>query len=197
MGQSFEKFGTRFDNVDKISNILIQLEQTENAIFTNIEKPVQMNIDRKRIDARSESIMSSVYNDHDNNVKITKKIYYYLLKKISDKNIRTELEDRFIKKFTQILPLAGKLLVLRNAYSKNLGYDNFYDMVSGKSNEETENIQQLIIDLNSKIDNKFTLILNNIRNIGGVNNNKIDFNDIIYLLNKIDLDIKLKPIDIM
>lgn len=198
MGQSFEKFGTRFDNVDKISNILIQLEQTENAIFTNIEKPVQMKIDRKRIDARSESIMSSVYNDMDNNVKITKKIYYYLLKKISDKNIRTELEDKFIKKFIQILPLAGKLLVLRNAYSKNLGYDNFYDMISGKSNEETENIQQLIIDLNSKIDDKFTLILNNIRNINGINNNnKIDFNDIIYLLNKIDLDIKLKPIDIM
>jgi len=195
MGQSIEKFGTRCDNVDKISKILIQLEQTENNILNSIEKPLVIKLDRNKIDAQSDSIMSSVYNDL-NNVQINKKIYYYLLKKISDKKLRNEISDKFIKKFINILPLAGKLIVLRNVYSKNLDNNNFYELISGKSQDETDNIHELIMDLNTKIDEKFNLILHNLK----LTNNyldKININDIIYLLNKFEIDIKIKPIEIM
>jgi hypothetical protein len=142
--------------------------------------------------------MSSVYSDLNrmSEIKVTKKIYYYLLKKISDKKLRHDLTDRYMKKYINILPLIGKLLILRNAYSKNLGYKNFYDMVATKNEEETENIQDLLKDLNTKIDEKFNVILHNIKNINKIND-KINYNDIIFLLNKFDLNIKLKPIDIM
>ena len=195
MGQSIEKFGTRFDNVDKISKILIQLEQTENNILNTIEKSLSIKLDRKKIDAQSDSIMSSVYNDL-NNVQINKKIYYYLLKKISDKKLRNEISDKYIKKFVNILPLAGKLIVLRDAYSKNLGNNNFYELISGKSQDETNNIHELIRDLNGKLDEKFNVILHNLKS---TNNyiDKVNINDIIYLLNKFEVDIKIKPIEIM
>lgn len=195
MGQSIEKFGTRFNNVEKISKILIQLEQTENNILTNIEKPLNIKLDRQKLDAHSDSIMSTVYNDL-NNVRINKKIYYYLLKKISDKKLRNDISDKFMKKFINILPLAGKLIILRDAYAKNLGNNNFYELISGKSTEETNNIHELIKDLNSQIDEKFNIIVFGLKS----NNNytdKINLNDIIHLLNKFDVDIKIKPIEIM
>jgi Zn-dependent oligopeptidase len=195
MGQSIEKFGTRFDNDDKISKILIQLEQTENNILNTIEKSLSIKLDRKKIDAHSDSIMSTVYNDL-NNVQINKKIYYYLLKKISDKKLRNEISDKYIKKFVNILPLVGKLIVLRDAYSKNLGNNNFYELISGKSQDETNNIHELIRDLNTKLDEKFNVILHNLKS---TNNylDKVSINDIIYLLNKFEVDIKIKPIEIM
>ena len=91
MGKSFEKYGTRLDNTEKISKILIQLDQTENVILNTIEKPTKIKLDRNKIDARSESIMSSVYPDSEHNILLTKNKYYYLLKKINYKRIQNEI----------------------------------------------------------------------------------------------------------
>jgi Zn-dependent oligopeptidase len=198
MGQSFEKYGTRTDNVDKISKILLQLDQTENVILDNIEKPTKIKLDRKNIDARSESIMSSVYPDNENNIFLTKNKYYYLLKKINDKKLRNEIEEKFMKKFINILPLIGKLLILRDAYAKNIGYNTFYELISNKTPEETDNINILIKDLNIKINDSFNVIVNNFCNM--IEIKKLTLNDLILILSKtnnsIDI-IKFKPIDIM
>ena len=74
-----EKFGTNMDNTDKIGKILLQLEQTENTLLNNLDRSLKLKIDRKKIDARSESIMSSVYPDDNSMVIINKKSYYYLV----------------------------------------------------------------------------------------------------------------------
>jgi len=203
MGKSMEKFGTHTNNTDKISKILLQLEQTEDTIFNNLNKSLKLKIDRKKIDARSESIMSSVYPDDNNIVVINKKSYYYLLKKISDKTVACELETQFTKKYIDILPLVGKLLVLRNIYANQLNYKNYYLECSNKTEEETSNINDLITDLNSQINESFTNILKEIKNLL---NSKLDdkkkitkltFNNIIYALDKLTIDIKLSPIQML
>ena len=55
------------------------------------------------------------------------------------------------KNYVSILPLLGKLIILRDVYSKNMGFNNYYEFISEKNEEETENIQQLITDLNDKL----------------------------------------------
>lgn len=196
MGRSMEKFGTNAINTDKICKIFNQLEQTENNIYNIIDKPIKIKIDRKKIDAKSDSIMSSVCPDENNIVLVNKKKYYYLLKKLNDKKISKELELQYLKVYNDILPLVGKLLILRNIYSKYIGYDNYYLFISEKSNDETEEIQELVTDLNNKLDKPYENILKEIQNIKKTNKH-IDFIDIINFIDKISPDIKLSPIDIL
>ena len=42
-----------------------------------------------------------------------------------------------MNRFNQILPLIGKVLILRDSYSKYMGYQNYYEMNSEKTIEET------------------------------------------------------------
>ncbi len=155
MGKSMQKFGTEKylnseskESHNKITNIITQLEQTESSLINIIEKPLVIKLDRNNIDARSESIMSSVYPDKQNNIIVDKKRYYYLIKKINNMQIRKTLEYQYMKRYTDILPVIGKLIILRSVYSKHLGFDTYYEMSSLKSLEETENIKSLIFDLN-------------------------------------------------
>jgi Zn-dependent oligopeptidase len=196
MGRSMEKYGLNTNNAERVSKILIQLEQTENTIFNTLEKPLKIKIDRKKIDARSDSIMSSVYPDNNNYIFVNKKKYYYLLKKLSDKNIIKELETQYMKKYTDILPLIGKLIILRNVYANHIGFDNYYLMCSEKTEEETEHIQNLITDLNIKLDDSFNRIINQLKNLSPLKT-QIDFNDMINIIDKITPEIKLSPIEIL
>lgn len=195
MGKSMEKYGTVNENTERISKILLQLEQTENNIYNLIEKSIKIKIDRNKIDARSESIMSSVYPDKNNYIQINKKTFYYLIKKIKDSTIRKNLEEQNNKKYIEMLPLIGKLLLLRNVYTKSLNFNNYYEFCSEKTNEETDELQKLISDLNNKLDSSFGKIVIELKNI--INKDKINFNDIIYSIELIKPDIKLKPIEIL
>jgi Zn-dependent oligopeptidase len=195
MGRSMEKYGLNTNNSSRIAKILSQIEDTENNIFNILDKPLKIQIDRKNIGARSESIMSSVYPDDSNNIIVNKKKYYYLLKKLTDKNISKELESQYMKRYVDILPLTGKLLILRSIYAKNIGFNNYYELVSEKTEEETEEIQQLITDLNLKLDMPFSNILNDLKRV--LKNTKLDFNDIIHALDILSPDIKLSPIEML
>jgi hypothetical protein len=194
MSKSMEKYGILNKNIDKISKILLQLEQTENNIYNLTEKSINIKIDRNKIDARSDSIMSSVYSNN-NIIKINNKTFYYLIKKLKDINIRKDLEEKYNRKYIEMLPLIGKLFVLRNIYSKSLGYNNYYDFCSNKTNEETIELQNLITDLNNKLDSSFGKIVKELKDI--IKKDKITFNDIIYTIETLRLDIKLKPIEIL
>lgn len=203
MGKSMQKFGTEKnlksqskENIDKIINIISQLEQSESSLINIIEKPLIIKLDRSNIDARSESIMSSVYPDGQNNIVVDKKRYYYLLKKINNIQIRKTLEEQYMKRYIDILPVVGKLIILRNIYSRQLGFTSYYEMSSLKSIEETENIKTLILDLNENLNKKFIPIVQEIKRMIK-KPNKINFNDIIYILSKLQPDIKLKAVEIL
>ena len=195
IGKSINKYGIQNDNKEKISKIIEQLEKTEISIFNTIDKPISFKINRKNIDARSESIMSSVYPDNNDLIYINKKKYHYLLKKISDSKIRSELENIYIKNHIAILPLLGKLIILRDVYAKHMGFNNYYEFISEKNVEETENIQQLITDLNDKLDKPLENIIKQFYTVS--KKDKISINDIIYLIDKNNVNIKLKPVDIL
>ena len=195
MGKSMEKYGTVGKKISRITKILLQLEQTENNLYNLVEKSIKLKIDKSKIDAGTETIMSSVYSDTNNTIQINKKTFYYLMKKLRDKNLRSELEEQYNKKYTNLLPLIGKLLLLRNTYAKELNYDNYYELCSEKTSDETTELQNLISDLNDKLDNSFGKIVSQLRDI--IKKEKICFNDIIYAIELIKPDIKLKPIEIL
>jgi len=195
IGRSLDRSGIRTNSKEKISKIISQLEVTENNILNTLDKPTQVKLDRSKIDARSESIMSSVYPDDNNIILLNKQRYYFLLKKISDPKIRKELEEKFMKKYISILPLIGKLIILREAYARNMGFTSYYYLTSEKTQEETENIQNLISDLNIKLDIPLKNIFKEFQKIA--NKQKISFNDIIYLYDKNFINIKLKAVEII
>jgi len=195
IAKSLNKFGINNDKKDKITKIIEQLDKTENDILNTLDKSVSFKINRNKIDARSESIMSTVYPDDNNVIYVNKKKYLYLIKKISDNKIKSDLENLYMNRFNQILPLIGKVLILRDSYSKYMGYQNYYEMNSEKTVEETEIIQQLITDLNAKLNIPLENILKQFHQIS--KKNRITFNDIIYLIDKNSVNIKLKPVEIL
>lgn len=195
IGRSLDKNGVRTDIKEKINKIILQLENTENIILQTLDKSIPIKLNRKQIDARSESIMSSVYPDDNDTILLNKHRYYYLLKKISDEKIRNELEITFMKKYMSILPLVGKLIILRDTYSKYMNTPSYYYLQSEKTEEETYNIQQLITDLNNKLDIPLKGIFKEFQRLS--KKQKISLNDIIYLYDKNFINIKLKPVDIL
>lgn len=195
MSKSMEKYGIVCENQEHITKLLLQLEQTENNISSIIDKSIKLKVDKNKIDARSESIMTSIFSDKNDSILINKKTFYYLMKKIRDKNIRNNLEEQYNKKHIELLPLVGKLIALRHVYAKSLHYENYYDLCSKKTAEETEELQKMITDLNDKLDSSFGKIIYELKDI--LKKDKISFNDIIYAIDLIKPDIKFKPREIL
>ncbi len=194
--KSMEKFGTCSKDYKKIFNLLKNIETTENLINDILEKPLKINIDRNKIDAQSESIVSSVYPNKQNLIYIDKNKYYYLVKKISERNVRTYLEKQYMERYNQLLPAITKLIISRNIYSELLGYDSFYKFCSNKTDEDTENLKVMLKDLNEKLDFQLVSTLDTIKKLTNIND-KLSLSDIIYGLNKFFPDVKLKPIEIL
>jgi len=193
--KSMEKFGTCSKDYKKIYTLLKNIDTTENLINEILEKPLKINIDRNNIDAQSESIVSSVYPSKQNLIYIDKNKYYYLVKKISDRNVRLYLEKQYMKRYNELLPAISKLIISRNIYAELLGYNSFYKFCSNKTDEDTENLKVMLKDLNEKLDFQLASTLNTIKNLSNINE-KLTLSDIIYGLNKFFPDVKLKPIDI-
>ena len=98
IAKSLNKFGINNDKKDKITKIIEQLDKTENDILNTLDKSVSFKINRNKIDARSESIMSTVYPDDNNVIYVNKKKYLYLIKKISDNKIKSDLENLYMNR---------------------------------------------------------------------------------------------------
>jgi hypothetical protein len=201
--KSMEKYGTCNNEHVKILEIFKSNEETEDIINIILNKPTQIRIDRKNIDAKSESIMTEVYPDKKNMIYIDKARYYYLIKKISDVNIRNYIETEYVQRYSKLSGALEKLILSRKLYSKLLGYESFYEFVSNKNEEETENIKVMLRDLNDNIDSKLEDSLKEIRelicntNVGKNNKYKLKLSDIIFALDKLYPAIKFKPIDII
>ena len=193
--KSMEKYGTCSKEYKKIIQLLKNIESIENLINDILEKPLKINIDRNKIDAQSESIMSSVYPTKQNMINIDKNKYYYLVKKISDRNVRLYLEKQYMKRYNELLPAITKLVLSRNFYAELLGYDSYYRFCSNKTDEDTENLKIMLKDLNEKLDFQLVSTLDTIKKLTNIED-KLCISDIIYGLNKFFPDVKLKPIDI-
>jgi len=199
--KSMEKYGTCNNDHAKILEIFKYNEETEDLIDTILNKPTQIKIDRNNIDAKSESIMTEVYPDKKNNIYIDRARYYYLIKKISDNVIRNYIETQYIQRYSKLYVALNKLLISRKLYSKLLNYESFYEFVSNKNEEETENIKVMLKDLNDNIDSKLEDSLQEVKemicNVNNDKNYKLKLTDIIFALDKLYPSIKFKPIDII
>jgi len=193
--KSMEKYGTCNESHKKILEIFTNLNSIEEQIIEILDKPTSIKIDRKNIDAKSESIMSSVYPDKKNNIYIDKARYYYLIKKISDKPTRIYIENQYIQRYYKLNQALNRLLISRKVYTELLGYDSFYLMVSNKSAEDTENIKLMLRDLNEKLDINLGQSLEELKSLSKTD--RLRLNDIVYGLDRLYPEIKFKPIDII
>ncbi len=194
--KSMEKYGTCNSNHKSILSILSIIDSTENLILDILDKPLSINIDRSKIDAHSESIMSSVYPDRHNKIIIDKTKYFYLIKNISDRKIRNYLENAYMKRYIDILPAISKLIISRNAYAKLLDSESYYAFISAKSKDLTENFKMMIRDINTKIDIPLNATIKIIQSTIKYNS-KLKITDVIYGLSKLYPDIKFKPYEII
>jgi len=194
--KSMEKYGSCNSNHESILKILKIIDSTENLISDILDKPLSINIDRSKIDAQSESIMSSVYPDKHSSIIIDKSKYLYLIKNISDRKIRIQLENSYMKRYIDILPAISKLIISRNAYAKLLDAESYYAFVSSKSKELTENFRMMIRDLNMKIDKPLDSTIKIIQSTIKYNS-KLKITDVIYGLSKLYPNIKFKPFEII
>ena len=155
--KSQEKYGTCNKNHSVILNLIKTIDKSESIINDILSKPVSIDIDRRNIDAHSSSIVSSVYPDKKNTVIIDKTRYYYLLKKISQQDIRNNIEEQFMKKYNDLIPGVSKLILTRHSYAQLLDYENYYKLMSNKTTDDTENLKIMLNDLNEKLDTQLKL----------------------------------------
>ena len=105
------------------------------------------------------------------------------------------LIKKFIQRYSKLLGALDKLLISRKLYSKLLGYESFYEFVSNKNEEETENIKVMLQDLNVNIDSQLESSLKEIQSLIAID--KLKLTDIIHSLDRLYPNIKFKPIDII
>jgi Zn-dependent oligopeptidase len=195
--KSMKKFGCSDTvNSSKISQLINSIDNSEDLIYNSIQKPLIMQINRSNIDAHTESIMSAVQPDKKNNMIIDKSRFYYLIKHIKNPSIRDTLESKYLQKYNDVIPNICKILILRHIYSNQLNYPSYYYLQNNRSNDENDNIKNMINDLNLKIDNKFRTVIQEISN--NISSKRpLKINDIIFGLNTLQPYVKLKPVEII
>ena len=196
MGRRMQMHGTEVNKCVEINKIIETINTTENIITSIVEKKFKFQIDRKNIDANTETIMSSVYPDTNNIVELTKNKYYYLIKKINDHNLRLFLETQYNTRYSIVTDSLNKLVSLRYLYATKIGVDNYISLVSNKTKEDLEVITHVLFELDKIINTKLNSILLDIKTSIKINR-KMTTSDLIYGLNKTLPDVKIKPVEML
>ena len=185
--KSMKKYGLNPNNIDKtkkINNIITKLDKGQKIIYDYISKPLKLKIDKTVIlDKNSENILNSVNSSSDSLI-ITKNTFYYLIKKIANSNIRSNIEQTYVKHSNNILPMLAKIIILRHMYANLLDCDNYSDVINNKDKTETENIKLLLTDLNQKLDYELKHNLLFIKNNSKIKT-KLELHDIVYFTNSL------------
>jgi Zn-dependent oligopeptidase len=179
-----------------ITKIIKNIDNSDDLIYNTLQKPLIMQINRSNIDAHTESIMSAMQPNKKSNMIIDKSRYYYLIKHIKNPTIRDSLETKYLQKYNDVIPNICKILILRHIYANLLKKSSYYQLQNNRSTEENVNIQNMINDINLKLDDKFRNIILELSN--QLNYKRpLKINDIIYSLNQLHPYIKLKPVEII
>jgi Zn-dependent oligopeptidase len=193
MLKSMEKFGVSGDNKSKVVTLIENIDKTEKMISEYMVKPTRIKFDKTSIEHQSESLLSSVNPDGET-IVINKSTFYYLIKRVSDCKLRSEIENAYMLRTNNILPYLSKMLILRDIYAKTLNRANYSQLINSKNTTESENIKLLITDLNIKLDNEVKKNLEFVkRESDRKSTEKIDLHDIVYVCNRLMPNKKFTP----
>ena len=175
-------------NNKKIKSILSLINKNEKNILNNLNSKTYLNLEK--------NLLSNI-NDNDNKkikIELNFNNYYYLLNNISNANYRNKIEKLYNRKSLYFLNDICKLSILKNLYSKELGFNTYFNFRI-KKNNECENIKLFIEKLILLIDEKSNLELLNIKSRLSKDGfeKKVNYNDIIYYHNKIQDKSLFKP----
>lgn len=197
MLKSMEKFGLSSGNKTKVVALIDNIDRTEKMISEYMAKPTRIKFDRSAIDYQSESLISSVNPDGET-VAINKNTFYYLIKRVADSKLRSEIENAYMLRTNNMLPYISKILILRNMYARILNRVNYTQLINSKSTAESENIKLLIADLNVKLDGEVKKDLEFVKKESDRRSTeKIELHDIVYVCNRLMPDKKFSPAKVL
>ncbi len=189
--KTMKKNGLCSSNLSKIQKLSKAISDCENIIEKHITKSVATNIKKNYLDVESDSILSHV-SSSSSKLVININSFYYLIKRISNNELRTEIENVFMKNTNKILQIIAKLLILRKMYANALKKKTYISLIDQKSTNETENITLLISDLSNKLDEDMENVFDIVKNIVK-KNNEIELNDVMYSISKYRKNIYFSP----
>ncbi|QKF93687.1 peptidase M3A/M3B [Fadolivirus algeromassiliense] len=120
-------------------------------------------------------------------ITLSKQNYNILTKYVSNPDVRQQIENLYITRFDDIIEHFCKLLVLRDKYSKILGYDNYSDYKAyTQMTKHSDNIKNFLTEVLSKLDFRYKREMDTILKIHNKHNSNknISTSDIAYLINK-------------
>lgn len=180
-------------NNNNINIILKNIDKHEQYISDYICKPIKIKLKKENIE-QTEFLLSSIQSD-ENNIIVDRNTFNYLIKRISDREIRSELEMTYIKQINKIIPVLSKIILLRDKYAKLLNKENYSELINNKKEEDVNNIKSLLLNLNITLDEELKKSMKYIRKeINIENTEKIELHDIVFVLNKMIPDIKFSPL---
>uniref|UniRef100_A0A6C0EB06 Peptidase M3A/M3B catalytic domain-containing protein n=1 Tax=viral metagenome TaxID=1070528 RepID=A0A6C0EB06_9ZZZZ len=190
--KTMDKYGIKY-NVKEVRMFLNKIHEAEKYIFEFLEKPIKIDINKTSVDHESESLLSAV-NPEGNRIVINRESLYYLIKRVPDNKLRQDIEDKYMIHTNKISSLFANILILRYFYAKKINYNSYSHIVNNKEISEIDEIKDLIVDLNNKLNDetrkyiKFVQKETN-KKIG----EKIGLHDIIYICNKLLPSVKFTP----
>ena len=196
--KSMQKHGI-MNKSKKAFEIITNIEKNENIVYDYTMKNIKINVGNfSKMTPITEALwpVTDLSIQHtDDVITINKNNFYYLMKHTNDRLIRKDIETQYFKHINNIVPLAAKIIILRNMYSKLLKKPTYVEYIGNKTVEEIDSIKMLISDLNNKIDDVLRDNLEIVKTENG--NKKIEIHDIVFVSSKLMPRIKFVPSVVM
>lgn len=188
---SMSKFGLANGQHKKAFQLINKMEEVEDKIYECLSEQIIIDVNKSHIE-KSESLLSSVCNE-DNKIKIDRNSFYYLIKRIENPNTRQIIENEYLKKMNGCISLLPELIITRKKYATLLNKESYFELVTDKNSDDSEEIKKLLVDFNEKLDNGLKNELVKMK----TPSKKLALHDIIYNVNKDINKIHFKPEDVL
>lgn len=183
----FIKTGIHKDT-KSLKSITSMIKNNKNKIINKLQHNPIINIDRRLLEKGKSGKVK---------IELTRDNYFYLLNTISDAHVRSKIEKAYNIKSDSVMNDISKIVVLRQFYATELGYESYFDYINNKKNN-SHDIKELISDLISKVDIRTTNEIEKIHTelVKDGFNKKVEYNDIIYYHNKLQSKLLFKPANV-
>lgn len=175
--------GEMTEQCGEIKNIINMIQ---NKIFNLINVNPLVNINKRHFKTLPPGLE---FQDDKVSIQLTQENYIDLIDRIDDPAVLHLLEAQYMSRTKNILDDFSKLIVAREMFANQSGYETYFKYVNRGKLDNSETIKEFLTELNSKLELKikreltrihhFYVVNNKIRLKGSENNMKMQRCDII------------------
>lgn len=198
--KSMHRHGINKKNSGNILKLLENIDSTERYLADSQLEPIVVNLKNGILSRNSDLLMSALNTDtqkRKDRVSVTSNTYFQILKLITDPAIRANIEKIYFEKDLEYLPKYVELILSRYHYAKSIDYTSYFNLLTQKTQDESDSIRELMNDLISRIDSNVRKELQNVRMLLHADGRKLGIHDIIHVIGKMTPKSKFKPNDIV